>query len=177
MAYSKQPKTIQDFGLGYQSVNQAADNEQALRDAYATEHFESDVITGFGLSAIPTMGHHDHVLIPRAIGVVKAATIGGASVITWFDLLSTDGGHVQQLIRLTAGVYLIPLAGVDASDTYVEVTPAGSSGVVRAVNSRFASQVQGAPFTGVQVLLYERDSSSGAMELADFEFTLALFSR
>ena len=69
--YAKLPLMAQDYPLGYQTVNQAADNIEAVRAAFAAEH-----LLGFG-GGIPTLppppggaystGHHNVATIVRSL--------------------------------------------------------------------------------------------------------------
>jgi hypothetical protein len=184
MAYAKLPLIIQDYGLGFQSVNQAADNEQALRDAYDAEHYvESVAFLGFGFSSVEKeFGAHDSFLIPRAVASVKTSTVtlttGSTSTVFWFDIISPNGRVISaQATRIATGVYVLPLAFVDDQSVWVEGLPRGTGSQVRIVSTRYFAQMSSSPGPRVVVRLMERNSSSGEFEPADYDFDVALFSR
>lgn len=67
MAYTKLFKVCQDAPLGYQSVNQAVDNNTALKDLYNEKH--SIGVGGNNIYGVPLLniGRHDDILIARTV--------------------------------------------------------------------------------------------------------------
>lgn len=188
MAYTKLTKVLRDFALGYQSVNAAQDNEQALRDGYDAEHIDltADSASGSGsgiITPISMNGMHDAVNIPRAIAVIDVALvkagIGNTKTEFWFDLLTAGGKHVVPagLSRLALGVYLLKLKSTDDLSVWIEAHPEGGASGVRFINTRYSSQLAGAPITGVLLNLFELNSTTGKFAAADYPFSLAVFSR
>lgn len=76
MAYTKLFKVCQDAPLGYQSVNQAVDNNTALKDLYDAKH--SLGMGGNNIHGVPLLnvGRHDDILIARTVAhfVVDSST-------------------------------------------------------------------------------------------------------
>lgn len=68
MSYVKLPKTTQDHFVGYQSVNQAIDNNAALLSLYDAKHAQG--VGGFNAQMRPlnAIGRHDDILIARSVG-------------------------------------------------------------------------------------------------------------
>lgn len=67
MSYVKLFKVTQDFPLGYQTLNQAIDNNEALKDLYDVKHFIPSGNNGAFTSDFMTVGRHDDILIARTV--------------------------------------------------------------------------------------------------------------
>jgi hypothetical protein len=70
MPYVKLPTVVSDYAVGLQSVNQARDNGDALRDLYDLNH--SLGIDGYAsptgpLGGLATVGRHDDKVIARSV--------------------------------------------------------------------------------------------------------------
>ena len=67
MSYLKLPKTVSDHAVGFQSINQAIDNNAALLDAFDSKH--SIGVGGNSPFGFPTraVGRHDDILIARSV--------------------------------------------------------------------------------------------------------------
>ena len=74
MSYLKLPTTTQDHAVGFQSVNQAIDNNNALKAHFATKH--SVGIDGFSPQYKPTLavGRHNDILIARTVAEIDVDT-------------------------------------------------------------------------------------------------------
>ena len=84
MSYVKLPKGVSDYAVGYQSVNQALDNNRALYDQLDAKH---SLGVGGGAYGDPFLepGQHDDTLVARtAADFVVDAT--GAVVISYAQL-------------------------------------------------------------------------------------------
>lgn len=179
MAYAKLPKAIQDYGLGYQTVNQAKDNEAAYRTILDAKHH----LNGLGSTLIGTGdGHHDDLRIPRAVALVEVSTVqvmGQTNAFAGYTILSNDGGILQPggLQRLSQGAYFAKVGNVDDEDVWAEITPESTGSETRLANSRFVSAASGAlVFTGFLIQLLEGGAAGAAFALADYSFTLHVFS-
>lgn len=67
MAYSKLFLTTQDHAIGFQSMNQAIDNNAALKDLYEAKHslgVGGNSPYGFPLRSV---GRHDDIVIARSV--------------------------------------------------------------------------------------------------------------
>lgn len=86
MSYSKLFKVAQDFPLGFQTLNQARDNGEALKDLYDTRHAIG--INGYspGTNPFSEVGRHDDALIPRT--VVRFAVDTSASPSLLFSYVT-----------------------------------------------------------------------------------------
>lgn len=187
MAYSKLPKVIQDFGLGFQSVNQAQENAETLHDALASKHedrentFEINVVS-FGGRLISgsraPFGRHEDPLIPRGIAVLKLQTYSHTpsySVVTLAGDPVSSTGVFSGVKRLTEGLLFVPLAAAPPY-TYCEAHPhAGAGTVPRLATALFIlAGTNGAPQTGVLVSLRALDT--GIWSPADYDVMLTVFS-
>lgn len=74
MSYVKLPTTVQDHAVGFQSVNQAIDNNSALYVHFRAKHsvgVDGNSPYGRPLSAV---GRHDDILIARSVADFKVDT-------------------------------------------------------------------------------------------------------
>lgn len=108
MAYSKLPLTTQDHFIGYQSVNQAIDNNQALADLYDAKH--SLGVGGGNPFGMPTraVGRHDDILIARSVADFEVDTSIATPTLRALVNGPIFGGVVYQ--RVAAGRWRIFVA-------------------------------------------------------------------
>lgn len=185
MSYVKLPKVIQDFGLGYQTVNDLANGEQALFDAWALRHVEGGAGGGGGggLSLPPGakyIGQHDDMLVPRAVALVQVFTVPGTpNGWTYLPIYTTTGGYLQAgaVGRIASGTFLIAVGNMHAEDTWAEVSAVGDGSTVRHCDARFVPSLGGGPWVGFYVRTYELNTVTGEFQTADFDFSLTIFSR
>lgn len=183
MAYSKQQRVIQDFALGYQSVNQASDNEKALFELYEAEHIAKVGKPSSVPNSKSKQGRHNHATIPRAFGVARVVTLsifvgGQASQSFYFDIATPTYFHAMK--RIGIGDYWVELNGI-AGDAWAEAHPVvTSSSQVRITLARrlksYGTANSGIQGHGVRVLCLERNTRFGGFEPTDFDFTLTLFA-
>lgn len=74
MSYAKLPTTVQDHAIGFQSVNQATNNNSALFVQFRAKH--SIGIDGNSPYGQPTkaVGRHDDILIARSVAELDVDT-------------------------------------------------------------------------------------------------------
>lgn len=174
MPFSKLPKVIQDFGLGFQSVNTTQNNEQYVHDTFDAEHWTGK------FTKLHVTGGHNVVTIARSVGAVKVSSFspvtGTTQLYYWFEILSTHG-YIKSaaLIRYAPGFYFITVGHTDGEVCWCEATPEGDASNTRFISTRYSVQSGGAPVTSIFLRCFEL--SSGSFALADYNFSFALFSR
>ena len=155
MSYSRIRKVIQDYPVGFQTINQARDNIQAIADAYVREHHIYDEQAPRWRHWAPT--------IPKASGMVTSAQLGTLPLIV---NVQADGATVE---RLATGIYIIRSSS--NGPLWADADPIATSTEVRRINTRPA-WYGGGP-SGVFVLCYEL--TGGDFVLTDYGFTFTLF--
>lgn len=106
MSYVKLPQVCEDYGLGYQDVNQAADNCEALFALYDANHGTEEPPPGYDPNPWHHAGKHDHITIARTCLRVSMTQVG--SVVT--VAVEASGRGVLGVTRIGAGQYVIDLA-------------------------------------------------------------------
>lgn len=163
MAYSKLPKACQDYPLGLQDINQAIDNNVALRDLYDAKHGIKEASARSG-NLWALAGVHDDVHVARTICRVTVATSG--TVVT--PALQVSGLAVSSVSRIGTGQYLFPVNGL--ASWWAVVQAEGTTTQRRAICYR----VQ--PSSG-QHLLYVTAYAldAGAFVATDYDFGVVVF--
>lgn len=106
MAYTKQPKSVSDYAVGYQSVNELIANCESVRDVFDLRHGIARQNPSTPLAKPWTLeGRHDDVLIPRA--VMQYDILGAGSSI--YVVSQTASAVLLPPIRNSAGKYEIPV--------------------------------------------------------------------
>ena len=158
MSYSRIRKVIQDYPVGFQTINQARDNIQAIADAYAREHH-----------LFPEQGapyyRHWGPLIPKGSGIVTPSQLGSLPVMMLLDL---DGVTVM---RLAVGVYAV--FGPCRYTMWCDADPVTTGTEVRRINSKSVPVATG---TSYVMSLWCYELSAGDFVLADYPFTFHLFA-
>lgn len=181
MAYSRLFKVVQNFVLGFQQLNQARDNEEAVRDAYEAEHDSSDEHSIF--AGPIAYGRHNHVTIARGAGYVQVLSFnpftGTPLVSPTYRLKDAHGRGLGDLTRQDVGLYSFELIGADASTVWLEGVPViTSSTEIRMVRCTYSPGWGVGNFGATaMVRTFERNSTTGEFELADYDFGLTYFSR
>ena len=108
MSYVKLIKTVQDHAVGFQSVNQAIDNNQALVDAFNLRH-----AIGVGGNApfrrpLASVGRHDDILIARSVADFTVDTTLSVPALT--AVIAGPLFGTTDYARISAGQWKIPLA-------------------------------------------------------------------
>jgi len=168
MAYSKLPKVIQDTGLGYQSINQANDNNAQLREAYAEGH---GPFAGGGVSSIWSKpGQHDNLLICRTVIRIYQATY----VITPEPMVLAAGPGMPAVggwILGGGGRYSISVA-LDNLKAIITAEQPDSS-AVRIPRWNYTVPATGVQTRGLDIWLWEE--SAGEFSLAAYDFEVLLW--
>jgi hypothetical protein len=174
VAYSKLYKVIQDHALGYQSVNQYADNEQAIHDDLLVEH-GSGISNSYGPGEWwDQFGRHDSDYIPRFCATVirlqykfEASDDGFGAA---FQLVSGNKA-IASVIRDSAGRYFFTTNPIWEL-SWVDAAPINHSTNARMALSRLTSPTDGEP-AGFGITLLEQ--SGGTWAPTDFEFSVSLW--
>jgi len=103
MAYAKLPLVVQDYPVGYQSVNQAQANIEAVRAAIIAEHTNADLIGNVGGG-----GAHTGQSIPRAVVEVFFQRAIFSSIG-----IRSSSPRIISASRISAGVFTFGYAGPD----------------------------------------------------------------
>lgn len=180
MAYTKLQKGVQDFGLGFQSINNLIAGIDQMRADYLVKHSplaaQSQAGTGAINSGAPWLspGRHNDLFIPRGslhITVSSWTPMSGGAVqaTTTLDLGSFG---IAQVSRLTEGLYLVATPFLSA-DAYAEVgCEASTAADVRRGYARNWSGIVTSSSPGFFVALFAL--GAGAFSPADFSFSLHL---
>lgn len=67
MSYAKLFKVVPDFPLGFQTLNQANDNGEAILDAFDLRHGSPQLANGNRSTPLEYPGHHDDPRIARTV--------------------------------------------------------------------------------------------------------------
>jgi hypothetical protein len=189
MTFVKLPTVCQDYGLGYQSVNQLADNMDAVRELYAAKHgsiipFVPVGIAGHGgpagalngAQAWEIYGRHNDLKIPRAVARVDVFIgLGGGSFVSGvFPTLQVASSLIQGYVRSGVGEYVIRISGNIPVAFGPVACQQSSSGPTRFARTRFALQGDTAAYTGIYISLF--DLSAGDFIAADYGFSLPIYA-
>ncbi len=183
MAFVKLYRVVEDSPLGYQTVNQMADNQADLRTQLLVQHGYSDPngFTGIGkviggtVAAPPDfhlLGRHDLTEVPR--GVAQTLVFSQfAGFGTFSTGLAWTGPGISSVQWVSTGVYFLPVVGL--ATFWAKVTPLVAVGVTALepqVRQMFTSTL-GGPITGLQVSLFKLDAGDFIPD--DQAFTIALY--
>jgi len=163
MSYVKLPKGVSDYAVGYQSVNQALDNNAALYEQVDARHS-----TGVGGAAYgdPFLapGQHDDILVARTVADVFVDATG-AAVLSYLLLNGPIiNGAPQYVADGKWKIYVSTPQLVGAVATIKE-----TSLVDRYAQCRVSNDTNG-PY----VMVTTWDVASGT--LVNVDFSLALWS-
>ena len=168
MSYLKLFKTTQDHAVGVQSVNQASDNNDAMKDLYDAKHSlgVDGYNTGGFSNPFRAVGRHDDQLVARTVArfrIDSTAVVPVASTIISGPMLS-----LSTALRMGTGqwrifVYTPQLFGAVA---LIEGAPA--------VDLKATCLLEFNPATGPCVVVSTWDVASAAK--ADYGFSLILWA-
>ena len=162
MSYTKLPTTVQDNAIGFQSVNQAINNNSALKDQFELRHLlQGGTYSG---GAFFREGRHNDALIART---VVRYTIDTTLPTIW--AAKVMGGPLLDFglpIRMGNGQWRI---NVRASQLVGAVALANASAVV---DRKATCLVQSGP-TQPSVVVSTWNVATALLE--DFDFTLAIY--
>lgn len=169
MSYLKLPKTTQDHAVGFQSVNQAIDNNAALLAAFDLRH--SIGVGGNSPYGAPTraVGRHDDILIARTVvdfAVDTSRADPALQVITGGSLLV--GGFVD---RIAAGEWILHLA---TAQLFAAVALMKSTA---SVDRKATCYRTSSPSTGPAIYITTWDRSGGSWAPDDLPFSLVLWTQ
>lgn len=171
MAYVKLPMCNEDYAIGYQTINQARDNQDAVFGALDAEHV--------GSTGVLAIGSHRAEKIPKAIAQIfgtaaNVTSFGGVPSVAWYGsyspcLLAPD--------RISTGIYVVPVRNL--STYWGEVIPQVTSQTpIPLIKCR---SVFGTPSTvygsnaGPALVITCYEMGTGALVATDFDFTLTVY--
>lgn len=174
MAYVKLYKVVTDGPIGYQTVNQLADNAADLRTQMLVEHGDheagSGVLRGASAADYNALGKHNLEEVPRTVGYAA----------TYIQTISTLGVQWQWvgpgipfLWKVGTGDYLLPVVGL--STFWAVVTPVAGTTVTYLsprVRPFYATSANGNN-AGIRINTFAL--SAGDFVAADMSFGLALY--
>jgi hypothetical protein len=165
MAYVKLPRASVDYEVGLQTINQARDNAEALRDAWGAKHGLSSPGLGFSRATglWPYFGRHND---PRLTRGVLRARIGG-SLTNGVTVSATSTSQCfTSLARQAAGRFRITVGGLGYFRAHACVVyPVGGGGVVPLINCRYDTST-GSSTPGLTI-----ETRSGVLGAASFVLT------
>lgn len=173
MAYTKLPKIVTDYSLGYQSINTLSGNFTAQFSAWQAEHgtaepqYDRDRNT---IQAPPNqqIGAHSSPAIPRAMVRVMVP----ASTFAFPAAQSSGGPFIGQVWRYGTGLFLVEVTGLQT--WWGRATPAvtSSSTQARVVARTLVPPTSGQP-QGVWCVAYT--NVAGTWTKTDMTFSLAIY--
>lgn len=174
MAYTKLPKVVSDYSLGYQSANILRANFEAQHDAFVVEHGETepqyDPLTHDPIypAASSLIGHHNTPLIPRDVVRVAVASAG----LTQAILGISGSNFVVGAQRFSAGQYFFEVGSL--SQFWAQcVANVSSSSTMTWVSPRTVYATAYGQKPGIAVTAYRLVGS--AWTPTDCHFTLTLY--
>lgn len=170
MSYLKLFKTTQDHAVGTQSVNQASDNNDAMKALYDAKHAlgVDGYNTGGASNPLRSVGRHDDPLIARTVArfVVDvspatpvAFTIVSGPILRFFT--SSRIGAGQWRINVPTPQLFGAVALVEAAAT---------------ADRKATCLIEFNPVTGPCVVVSTWEDSGGVWSTTDLDFSLVLWT-
>lgn len=167
MAYSKLAKVCQDYPLGYQDINQAIDNNAAIRDLWDVRHGLLEPASGAGGGRLPwtVAGRHDDFFVPRSVALVEVGSSGGVI----FGEMTVDGDAFGDIVRISTGKWILNINNLTAWWAVAQCM--GGTTTQRRLNLH-----RSVPTTGQHALYISTyELSSGAFVETDIDFSVSVF--
>lgn len=158
MSYVKLPLVCEDHAVGYQSVNQLADNAAALRDAYGLAHGLLEPPPGLDSNPWSRAGRHNTIEVARTVARVRYSTAG---VVT----IDVQGSGIRSLAKSGTGQWQVELVS-GIGDWRAALTPEGTSTTVRG-HTVYDS--------GTALLVTTWELGGGTFAPTDFDFSLVVW--
>jgi len=180
MSFVRLYKVVQDSPVGYQTVNQLADNAEDLQTNMGVEHGETEYPgagskAGGGL-AIPrwdALGHHNLIEIARTVSRSYLFLNNASQVPAIGSALGWTGPGIPWLLKIDVGVYFLPVLGL-SSFWAVPMHFSGSGVTYLPPQVRpFTASTANGPVNGLWVSTYEL--AGGNFTSQDRDFSLALY--
>lgn len=175
MSYVKNYLVVVDGPIGYQTINQIADNAAEMRTQMLVEHGDVEYLPGVARKGAPAfdvhqLGRHDLEEIARSVGY---ALLYAQSVTTVGMGMQWTGPGIPSIWKVGTGDYLMPVVGL--SSFWATAAPVGGSTVTYLppqVRPFYASAANGNN-SGLRINTYKLDA--GDFVAADMSFTIALY--
>lgn len=165
-----------DGAVGFQTVNQMADNAADLRTQMFVQHGSVERIERRGGGDTPSfdlLGHHNIVDIPRSVAQSTLSLLSAGQTVTIGSHLLWSGPSCPSLLKVDVGQYLLPVLGLGKFWAVGGVTGAGSTLVALPPQIRFFSSSSGG-LTSVGLWVSTYQLSAGDFVPADLPFSFAL---
>lgn len=176
MAFSKLYSVVPDGAIGYQTLNQAADNNAELRTQTFVEHGTREPGTPGGLTRNPSapdyarLGRHNLLEIPRTVSQMQLYLLPSLTIQT--SLVWTGVG-INSVWRWSTGVYLAHVVGLSTFwATAVALAGSSVTYLPPIVRPFYASATNGNN-AGLWISTYSLDT--GDFVPIDSAITLALY--
>lgn len=169
MSYLKLPTTVQDHAIGYQTVNQANDNGEALLDFYATKHMVpgQTATAGAPFWQRNFAGKHNDQLIARAVADFYVDSTSGITPALGARMSSGIFGTIAPQ-RLDAGVWRIYIAA--SQNFFCVAQPRATAAGERKANCYLSSGPSGS------LVIVSTWEKSGSWATADMDFSLCVWA-
>lgn len=184
MAFVKLYKVIQDGPLGYQFVNQLADNSAEMRTQMLVQHGSEDPdfrtkqqgALGFDYHEL---GRHDRYEIPRSVATSALFYDASSATVPAYASLNLAGPGCPTIWRWGVGLYMIPVVGLSkfwASNPIVfngSTLSFAQSRSFTAANRYVSGALSFGSASGLWISTYAL--SAGDFIAADMTFSFALY--
>lgn len=168
MSYVKLPTTVSDHAIGFQTVNQANDNGEALLDLYAEKHMVPTTATaGAPFWQRNVFGKHNDPLIERGNADFYVDSTSGVTPVLGARLSSGIFGATAQ--RVDVGVWRVYIAAPQVF--FAVATPRATAAGERKANC-FISYGPYGP-----LILVSTWEKSGSWATADYDFGLCVWGQ
>jgi len=164
VSYVKLPKTTQDHAVGYQSVNQARDNDAALFAQFDAKHSVDFAAAG---SVFRATGRHDDPLIARS--VLRCSVETARAVPTLAPIVSGPVFGRLAFTRLQQGQWRIYIA---TPQLFFAVALCESTA---AVDRKATAYRTYDPSTGPAVIVTTWERVAGTWTPTDLAFSLVVW--
>lgn len=169
MSYVKLPTTVSDHAVGFQTVNQANDNGEALLDLYAEKHMVPGVTAtaGAGFWVRNFAGKHNDILIARATADFYVDSTNFTPALGARLSSGIFGTIAPQ--RIDAGVWRIYIA--TSQNFFCVATPRATAAGERKADCYISSGPSGS------LVIVSTWEKSGGWATADMDFSLCVWGQ
>jgi hypothetical protein len=171
VSYLRLPKGVQDYAVGYRSINQANDNSEAIYDTLDAKHAlgNSGNNTSSYTNPLNAIGRHDDFLIARTVANFTVDTTTPTPTLT--ALLAGPLLSLLAVTRYGMGQWRVFFASAGEFIAAASM-PATASGDFRATCYRFYD-----PALGQGYIVSTWTVDSGVWIPADLDFDLAIWAQ
>lgn len=174
MAYRKLYKVVVDSPIGYQTINQMADNAADLRTQMLVEHGDREFFQAFGGAVgvdYLALGRHELDEVPRSVGYATTFTQTDSTIGVQYRWA---GAGIPFVWKVGTGDYILPVVGL--STFWAKVSQSADDNSVTFLEPRvrpyYATAANGNN-AGLRVCTFALDS--GDFIPRDMSFGIALY--